>query len=247
MTKSKAYTLATLFFCVSIQASAYQAPKAAQAPIIDGIANDPAWQTAAWHSIDHFIIGDPTESQDFSGKFKVVWTPRRLFVLAEITDDVLLDRNPNPLEKYWEDDLLEVLLDEDASGGLHHSSYNAFAYHVSLDNQAVDIGENGEPRLLNEHLDSHWRRDPGNNHRIVWEISIQIFNESFSDQALKNNAVALTGGKKMGFMMAYCDADDPANGREHFITSHDIQAVDGDKNRAYLDASVFGVLTLIDD
>jgi len=47
-------------------------------------------------------------------------------------------------------------------------------------------------------------------------------------------------------MIAYCDADDPDNGREAFITSHDIDPVDGDRNRAYLDASVFGELVLLD-
>jgi len=111
--------------------AAYEAPRADVAPIIDGVMTDAAWKQAKWQKLDHFILGEATNEEDFSGRFKVVWTPERLFVLALITDDVLLDRTADPLEKYWEDDLFEILLDEDASGGPHHTSYNAFAYHIS--------------------------------------------------------------------------------------------------------------------
>lgn len=55
----------------------------------------------------------------------------------------------------------------------------------------------------------------------------------------------LKQNKVMGFMIAYCDADDPRNGRENFITSYGIDAVNGDKNRAYLDAGVFEKLRII--
>jgi hypothetical protein len=46
----------------------------------------------------------------------------------------------DPLVQYWDDDCLEIFLDEDFSGGDHQYNHNAFAYHVSLDNQAIDIG-----------------------------------------------------------------------------------------------------------
>jgi len=226
--------------------AAYEAPRADVAPIIDGVMTDAAWKQAKWQKLDHFILGEATNEEDFSGRFKVVWTPERLFVLALITDDVLLDRTADPLEKYWEDDLFEILLDEDASGGPHHTSYNAFAYHISLDNQIVDIGENGIPRLLNDHVDSRWRRSTQFNNTLVWEASVKVFDDSFSDQASNPKPVTLTHNKTLGFMIAYCDADDPDNGREAFITSHDIDPVDGDRNRAYLDASVFGELVLLD-
>jgi hypothetical protein len=232
---------------MAFTASAYQAPKADEAPRIDGVGDEPTWQAAKWHAIDQFIMGEPTDTSDFSGRFKMVWTPSKLYLLAEISDDVLLDRHPNPLKNYWQDDLLEVFLDEDASGGDHHKSYNAFAYHVSLDNQVVDIGQDGQPRMLNEHVRSVWRRDSSDNNRLVWELGIQIHDDSYTDSSSTQRSVELTAGKKLGFMVAYCDADDLQNGRENFITSHDIEAINGDKNRAYLDASVFAELTLVDN
>jgi len=123
-----AFCLALLFV---LPVAAYEAPRADIAPSIDGKMNDTAWKQAEWQRIDHFILGEATNQEDFSGRFKIVWTPERLFVLALISDDVLLDRTADPLERYWEDDLFEILLDEDASGGPHHTSYNAFAYHIS--------------------------------------------------------------------------------------------------------------------
>jgi len=57
--------------------------------------------------------------------------------------------------------------------------------------------------------------------------------------------VTLYKGKKLGFMVAYCDSDSN-KGRELFIGSFDVPAVNGDKNRGYLDASVFDTLKLVD-
>jgi len=75
---------------------------------------------------------------------------------------------------------------------------------------------------------------------------VKIFDDSFSDQESGSTPITLTHNKTLGFMIAYCDADSPDKGREAFITSHDINPVEGDRNRAYLDASVFGKLVLID-
>ncbi|MEM7360320.1 MAG: sugar-binding protein [Pseudomonadota bacterium] len=226
--------------------AAYDAPKVEVPPIIDGNMDDVAWQQASWQPINHLILGKTDGPADFSGRYKIVWTTDRLYVLAMITDDVLLDRTANPLERYWEDDIFEILVDEDASGGDHHHSYNAFAYHISLDDQAVDIDESGNPRLLNDHIESHWQRSIEHDSAVLWEISVQIYDDSFSDKTTDAKPIALSANKTMGFMIAYCDADDPDNGREAFITSHDIAPVNGDKNRAYLDASVFGKLVLVD-
>ena len=46
-----------------------------------------------------------------------------------------------------------------------------------------------------------------------------------------------------GFMLAYCD-NDGSKEREHFIGSVEIAPKNGDKNRGYIDASVFGKLWL---
>ena len=47
----------------------------------------------------------------------------------------------------------------------------------------------------------------------------------------------------LGLLVAYCDADGP-EGREHFMTDVEIAPVNGDRNRGYIDAGVFGRITL---
>ncbi len=208
---------------------------------IDGSASDPAWATAPWYPLDQSLLGPPAEATDFSGRYKVLWSKHRLYVLAELVDDVLVDSSSHPFERYWEDDTFEVFIDEDASGGDHHKNHNAFAYHFALDNRVVDIGESGDPIDLTANTLSQWRRTADG---LTWEVAITIYDDSFKEESA-NKAVNLKAGHEMGFMVAYCDADS-ARGREHFYNSVDIKAKNGDKNLGYLDASVFGRLRLLE-
>ena len=243
-------TLLTLLALSSYCAHGYEAPFAPNAPVIDGMVNDAdahVWASAKWEAIDQLTLGTQPSQDDFSGRFKVVWTSDKLYIMAEIIDDVLIDTHPDPLEQYWEDDTLEIFLDEDASGGNHLASYNAFAYHIALDNQVVDYNTSSQPQLFNDHVTSVWKRSATKPNAIIWEAAFDVYPDTFSDTAKGHDQakpVSLTAGKKLGFMMAYCDSDG-ADGRQHFIGSHDIPAVDGDKNRGYIDASVFDTLTLV--
>ena len=239
------FAISIMALCATQPCLAYDAPKADTTPIIDGKANDVAWQNAEWEQIDQLTLGTQPSSNDFSGRFKIVWTQDKLFILGEITDDVLIDTHANPLDSYWEDDTFEVFLDEDKSGGNHLNNYNAFAYHIALDNQAVDINSYGKPRTLNEHVNSTWKRDTKTPNVVIWEASFDVYPDTFKDTENTAIPVTLTRGKELGFLVAYCDADGD-NGREHFMGSHDIPAIDGDKNRGYIDASVFDTLTLVD-
>ncbi len=233
-----------LLIGLSFNTAAYQAPHAERAPSINGIADDAAWAKAEWEAIDQLTLGEQPSKDDFSGRFKVVWTADKLYILGEITDDILIDTHADPLEKYWEDDTFEIFLDEDRSGGNHLDNYNAFAYHIALDNQVVDYSTEGKPRLLNDHVTSVWRRSPETPNTVIWEAAFDVYPDNFKDQNNTAKPVSLKAGKKMGFMVAYCDSDGP-DGRQHFIGSHNIEPVDGDKNRGYIDASVFDLLELV--
>jgi len=192
----------------------YRAPAAASAPQIDGVADD------------------------FSGRFKVAWAGTRIFVLVEINDDVLFDGHRNPLQQYWDDDCLEIFIDEDFSGGDHQYSHNAFAYHVSLDNRAIDIGTDRQPRDYSDHVESRWRQYDD---RVVWEIAIDIYTDEYSDDSKHNQPVDLSPGKVLGLMLAYCDNDGSAL-RENFIGSESVPS--GPKDRGWIDAGLFGSLVL---
>ncbi|WP_341206559.1 sugar-binding protein [uncultured Psychrosphaera sp.] len=215
---------------------------------IDGKADETVWAQATWYPMDHDMIGNVPTPDDFSGRFKLAWDKGQLYLLAEIVDDVLFDQYPNPLNLYWDDDCLEIFIDEDKSGGNHQFNFNAFAYHIALDNQAVDIGEqtatNSEPFiLLNDHIESRWTRDANDHTKIIWEVAIKIFDDGFKVDKPDSQPVELKANKEMGFMLAYCD-NDGSKQREHFMGSTTIQAVNGDKNLGYIDASVFSTLTL---
>lgn len=230
---------------------AYQAPKALVAPVIDGNADDAAWANAPWQAIDQLILGTQPSPEDFTGRFKLVWTASKLYLLGEIVDDVLIDTHADPLDQYWEDDTFEIFIDEDRSGGDHLESHNAFAYHISIDNQAVDYSSYGKPEYYTHHVQSKWQRDSQNPNAIIWEVSFDIYPDTYRDDNLDGKhaakPVVLKAGKKMGFMAAYCDSDNAVDGRQHFMSSFDIPAVDGDKNRGYKDASVFEHLTLVEE
>ncbi len=220
-------------------------------PIIDGKSTEAIWQKAEWHPINVPIIGTLPDPDDFSGRYKLLWDQQYVYILTEIIDDKLFDGHPNPVDFYWDDDCLEIFIDEDASGGIHQFNFNAFAYHIALDNQVVDIGtkdSEGNPQflILNNHAKNRWRRSETEPQKIIWEVALSVYDDQFKpNKKTKNQPVKLKVGKQMGFMMAYCDNDGSAN-RESFIGSKDIKAVKGDKNRGYIDAGVFGKVELVE-
>jgi len=218
--------------------SEYRAPRAAVAPVIDGIADDAAWATAGWRAIDQRWLGPEYEAADFQGRFKVVWTAERIYLLAEIVDDILFDSHRDALVQYWDDDCLEIFLDEDYSGGDHQYNHNAFAYHVSLDNQAIDIGTDKAPRSYSHHVQSRWRQQGD---KVTWELAIDVYPDTYRDDAADNRPVVLSAGKVLGLMVAYCDNDGSAL-RENFVGSESVAS--GPTDRGWIDAGIFGKLVL---
>ncbi len=218
----------------------YAAPRAASAPRVDGIAADAAWAEAPWQPIDQRWLGPAYTPEDFRGRYKVVWTPERIYLLAEIVDDVLIDIYRDPLVQYWDDDCLEIFVDEDFSGGNHQYNHNAFAYHLSLDNRAIDIGTDKRPRDYSHHVESRWRQSGDH---VVWEVSIDVYPDTYADDSSANEPVRLHGGKVIGLMVAYCDNDGSAL-RENFVGSESVPS--GPTDRGWIDAGLFGALVLAD-
>jgi hypothetical protein len=218
--------------------SEYRAPRAAVAPSTDGVAAEATWDAARWQQIDQLWLGPEYADSDFQGRFKVVWTPERIYLLVELVDDILFDSHRDPLVQYWDDDCLEIFVDEDFSGGDHQYNHNAFAYHVSLDNQAIDIGTDMKPRNYSDHVASRWQQR-GNT--IVWELAVDIHSDQYQDGSSANQPVRLSAGKVIGLMLAYCD-NDGSEFRENFVGSESTPS--GGKDRGWIDAGLFGKLLL---
>lgn len=216
----------------------YHAPYTNIIPKIDGVADERIWQLAQWQNINHRWLGPEYSSEDFQGRYKVVWSESQLHLLVEIVDDILIDTHRNPLTQYWDDDTLEVFLDEDFSGGEHQYNHNAFAYHMSLDNQAIDIGTNKLAQSYSHHAESRWKQQGDT---VIWELSIDIYTDAYTDSADDNKPIELTAGKVMGLMVAYCD-NDGSELRENFIGSE--SAAGKAPDRGWKDAGMFGKLIL---
>ncbi len=161
--------------------------KTTSPPTLDGKATENFWNMASWHPLDQNWLGEAYTFQDFSGRYKLSWDEDYLYLLVEITDDTLYDARKEPLKLWWDDDCLEVFLDEDNSGGLHQFSHNAFAYHIALDGNVVDLAPDREPRLYNDHIQSV-RSTIGK--LTTWELAIRLYNDQYKDEAV-NVAVAL--------------------------------------------------------
>ncbi len=211
--------------------------KTSASPIIDGKALDACWGNSAWYALDQLWIGEAYNTDDFNGRYKLSWDEKALYLLVEITDDVLYDQNKDPLQLWWNDDCLEVFIDEDNSGGNHQFNHNAFAYHIALDGNVVDLSTDEKPRMYNDHVVSK-KITQGN--RTTWELAVTLFGDEFED-GKKNTPKKLSKRKKIGFALAYCD-NDASEERENFIGS--VFVPGEDKNQGWIDADIFGTLVL---
>ena len=206
--------------------------------VIDGIGNEKTWYNSSWLPINQLWLGKPIDSTDFSGRYKLSWSDDALYVLAEIKDDILMDNIKNPLERWWDDDCVEIFIDEDNSGGNHQFNHNAFAYHIGLNGDVVDLDSINSPRLFNNHIVS--KKTMTKKDTYVWEFKISLYPDTYSFNG-DQTALKLKTKKKVGFAIAYCD-NDRSKFRENFIGS---VLVKGDnKNQGWINADIFGTILL---
>lgn len=228
-----------LFACEKVVEDITSVKKAITTPNIDGIADDACWKDANWQSLNQVWLGTPPSPEDFNGRYKLSWSENALYLLVEITDDVLFDQHEDPLTLWWDDDCVEIFVDEDNSHGEHQFNHNAFAYHVAMDGNVIDLGPDEKPHLYNHHVKSK-KVTTGNT--SIWEFSIKLFNDSYDD-GKENSPRKLKAGEIIGFALAYCD-NDGSKERENFIGSEVVKG--DDKNRGWIDAGIFGDLLLED-
>nr|WP_321233234.1 sugar-binding protein [uncultured Psychroserpens sp.] len=206
--------------------------------VIDATADEAIWKSSDWHPIDQLWLGAPYSETDFHGRYKLTWTPEALFLLVEIKDDILLDKEEDPLVAWWDDDCLEIFVDEDNSGGNHQFTHDAFAYHIALDGNVVDMSTSKQGKLYNSHIESQLKTE---GQTSIWEVKISLYDNTYIEDRT-NSPVRLKRNKKIGFALAYCDNDTSTN-RENFIGSVEVKGEN--KNRGWIDSDIFGTLLLI--
>jgi hypothetical protein len=213
--------------------------------VVDGSDADECWAKAEWHAIDKVWLPHTysvMEEGDFAGKFKVAWDADYLYILVEVVDDSLSDDHVNPTDNYWNDDCVELFIDEDRSKGAHEYNNNAFAYHVSMFYDVID-GGTGTTVNLRDNLKVVMDTIAENTY--LWEFAVKMFSAEFNASNPEASRVTLTANKLMGFSIAYCDNDGAADKqRENFIGS--IIMDEDHKNVNYQTADYFGSMLLVD-
>lgn len=97
----------------------------AQPLLIDGHL-DAAWITAGKQSIENPVLGAITDTSDLSGSFRTLWDQNNLYILVDISDDILVN---DSLEKVWNDDSIEIFIDANNDKG---SSYGSDDYQYQF-------------------------------------------------------------------------------------------------------------------
>jgi len=227
------------FSTLSAIEGVYNAPKVDNPPVIDGMGTDDCWQKASWAPIANVWIGSAVSSADYSGKFKVVWTPERLYVLVEVVDDSLSCQKVFDINNIYNYDCVEVFIDENRSRGTYSGTYQAFAYHTDTTGHICYARGNYGWERLDDHINMKVKKVAA--HTYNWEFEIKIFDDSYASNKT-NIPVSLTVGKSMGWSVAYND-NDAGTARQSMFGS---KYIDGtDKNISYFNSSAFGDINLV--
>jgi Carbohydrate family 9 binding domain-like len=226
----------------------YEAKLTSSVPEINGIGDDNCWTSAVWAPIDQVWIGPAFTADDYTGRFKALWTPDRLYLLIEVIDDSLRLQPANianVCENVYNFDCVEIFIDEDRSRDVNYSnSYKAFAYHMdTTGNVCYANGSRGWERLDGN---IRYKMKRVAEHTFHYEYEIKVFDDSYVLGG-DNTPLVLTAGKLMGWSIAYND-NDKGDIRQNMIGSKFIAGnSDYERNVSYYNASVFGDLKLVTD
>ena len=164
-----------------------KAKKSSKYVLIDGKMNDVIWKNSPWYPLANTWLGGDYDSIDFKGRFKLAWDDSKLYLLTEIQDDYLIDIHESWDDNWWNDDCVEIFLDEDNGDDLHQFNHKAFAYHVALNTKdVVDLGPDEKPHLYNDHIICS-RATVGNT--SVWEFAIDIYSDNYIDGGTDNTTI----------------------------------------------------------
>jgi len=112
--------LNTLTVHVQGLATDFVIPRVSPPPVIDGEVDD-VWSLASIQELTIPLEGEPSGPEDSSGNFRVVYDDENLYLLADVTDESLI----NDTAETWQDDSVEFYFDGDNTKGPAGLSGNA--------------------------------------------------------------------------------------------------------------------------
>jgi hypothetical protein len=109
-------------------------------PVIDGNEDD-VWSAAPRYKIANVIYSPPSSPNDLSADFKAMWDENNLYVLVDVTDDIL--RHDSTPDNWYQDDSVEVYIDADNSKSNKYDDDDA-QYHFDWDKTNPTMGRHNE-------------------------------------------------------------------------------------------------------
>jgi hypothetical protein len=117
-------------------------------PVIDG-NEDAVWSAAPKYKLTNVIYSPLSSPNDLSADFRALWDENNLYLLVDVTDDVLVnDTSPDQQVTlptgstsipWWYDDCVEVYIDADNSKSNQYDSDDA-QYHFDWDKTHPTMG-----------------------------------------------------------------------------------------------------------
>jgi hypothetical protein len=108
---------------------------AGRVPTIDGNVDD-VWAGVPAHTIGHVVYTPPTSEADLSANFKTLYDSQALYLLVDVTDDVL----KHDSVESWNDDSVEVFIAADNNKSSVYGDKD-YQYHFDWDEKAPTMGE----------------------------------------------------------------------------------------------------------
>ena len=110
---------------------------AATAPAVDGTV-DEAWKAAQPVPIANVLYDPPASRKDLSAEYKALWDETNLYLLVEVTDDIL--RHDTGPDDWYDSDSVEVYIDATDSKSAQYGDTD-YQYRIQLgQNLAADAG-----------------------------------------------------------------------------------------------------------
>jgi glucose/arabinose dehydrogenase len=116
--------------------------KTAAAPLIDGVV-DAAWAGATQYSMmNNLVVGTGTLfHKDLWVSWRALYDDTYLYYLVEARDDILINDGPN----WYDDDIIEIMVDGDHSRGSSYDGNNDFELGFRWNDPAIIAGVNSAP------------------------------------------------------------------------------------------------------
>jgi hypothetical protein len=95
----------------------YVAPMVAEAPMIDGKLDDPAWRDAPWSA--EFRLSNRNDAPRQKTRAKLAWDASTLYVAFDVRDDEILTPYTRDDEPLYQSEVVELFVDADRDGATY--------------------------------------------------------------------------------------------------------------------------------